>query len=57
MELEDGTGLADLKSELEDMGHKVTLFGNPSGLNGLRVTADGIEGGADKRREGVALGD
>jgi gamma-glutamyltranspeptidase/glutathione hydrolase len=57
LELEDGTGLADLKSELEDMGHKVTLFGNPSGLNGLRVTADGIEGGADKRREGVALGD
>ncbi len=57
IEIEEGTGLVDLRGALEDMGHEVTLFSHRSGLHGLRVTKDGIEGGADSRREGVALGD
>ena len=58
LELEKGTRLEGLKQALEAMGHEVTLFSRPSsGLNGIRVTKAGLEGGADKRREGVALGD
>ena len=58
LELEKGTKLEGLKQALEAMGHEVKLFSRrTSGLNGIRVTKSGIEGGADKRREGVALGD
>ena len=57
LELEKGTKLEGLKQALEAMGHEVKLFSRHSGLNGIRVTKSGIEGGADKRREGVALGD
>ena len=47
-----------LTEELVNQGHEVTLFSRPtSGLNGIRVTKAGLEGGADKRREGVALGE
>ncbi len=56
-DLEKGTGLEDLKPLLEDMGHTVKLFGQVSGLHGIRITKYGLEGGADKRREGVAIGD
>ena len=28
-----------------------------SGLNGIAISADGLEGGTDPRREGVAVGD
>jgi gamma-glutamyltranspeptidase/glutathione hydrolase len=31
-------------------------FGEGSGLHGIEVTADGLRGGADPRREGVAKG-
>ncbi len=56
-DLEAGAGLDDLKPLLEDMGHKVRLVSNVSGLHGIRVTKYGLEGGADKRREGIAIGD
>ena len=42
---------------LEKIGHQVKLFNRASGLNGIFVNEGGLEGGADKRREGVALGD
>jgi gamma-glutamyltranspeptidase/glutathione hydrolase len=57
IEIEEGTDLVGLQGALEGMGHKVTLFSHRSGLHGIRVTKDGFEGGADSRREGVALGD
>ena len=57
LDLEEGSALATLKPELEKMGHKVKLRRLYSGLNGIVVTKDGMEGGSDKRREGVALGD
>lgn len=56
-DLEAGTGLEALKPALEAMGHEVRLMSRASGLHGIRVTDRGLDGGADRRREGVALGD
>jgi len=56
-DLEKGSELESLKPLLEDMGHTVKLVRQVSGLHGVRVTKYGLEGGADKRREGVAIGD
>jgi gamma-glutamyltranspeptidase/glutathione hydrolase len=39
------------------MGHQVRSIRFDSGVNGIRRVAGGYEGGADPRREGVALGD
>ena len=57
LEIEEGTPLADLKPALEAMGHEVRLLPRHSGLIGIIATKDGLEGGADKGREGKALGD
>jgi gamma-glutamyltranspeptidase/glutathione hydrolase len=57
IEIEKNTPLAKLQPDLELLGHQVKLFSFSSGLNGIAVTKDGLEGGADKRREGVAFGD
>ncbi len=54
--LEKGTSLAKLQDDLEDLGHEVELKDFPSGLHGLVMTPDGIQGGADPRREGRAVG-
>jgi len=56
-ELEQGTGLERLAPELERMGHAVRLRPETSGLHGIVRTPKGWAGGADPRREGVALGD
>jgi len=39
------------------LGHQVQRFDFTSGLAIIAVTPEGLEGGADPRREGVALGD
>jgi len=56
-ELERGTKLERLSPELERMGHSVRIRAEASGLHGIVRTATGWAGGADPRREGVALGD
>lgn len=56
-DLEKGTSLEALKPALEEMGHTVKFISSASGLHGIRVTDHGLDGGADKRREGVAIGD
>ncbi|MSP51904.1 MAG: gamma-glutamyltransferase [Alphaproteobacteria bacterium] len=56
-ELEADTPIAVLKGGLEALGHEVTVHAIDSGQQGLAVTPSGIEGGADRRREGVAVGD
>ena len=55
IELEDQTGLADRVPQLESLGHKTDVKQLVSGLHGIRMTPDGLDGGADKRREGVVL--
>mgnify|MGYP000026504057 FL=1 len=54
-DLEEGTAVEDAKAALEALGHEVEVRGLTSGLHGIRRTANGLEGGADPRREGVVL--
>ena len=44
-------------AELKAMGHQVEIGRMISGLQGILRTRDGLTGGADRRREGVVLGD
>ena len=39
-----------------DRGHQIELRSLNSGLHGISVTRKGLQGGADPRREGVAIG-
>lgn len=56
--LEAGTEAAGLAGALAAMGHTVEEANMTSGLHIIRILPDGtLEGGADPRREGVALGD
>ena len=57
IDLEEGTPLAALGPALERLGHEVRITPLVSGLHGVAVTGQGLEGGADPRREGVALSD
>ncbi len=56
-ELERGSKLEALAPELRARGHDVELIDMPSGLHGIAITPQGLVGGADPRREGVALGE
>lgn len=61
-ELEHNTLLAGLADDLAAMGHKVSVRSLNSGLHGITLDylGDGrvvYRGGADPRREGVAIGD
>jgi gamma-glutamyltranspeptidase/glutathione hydrolase len=55
--IERGTALEMLAPALTAMGHQVRAIAFDSGVNGIRRVSGGYEGGADPRREGVALGD
>ncbi len=55
--IEKGTPLEMLTPALSAMGHQVRAIPFDSGVNGIRHVNGGYEGGADPRREGVALGD
>ena len=56
-ELEKDTPLTRHADALKRLGHDVKTGALVSGLHGIRVTPVGYDGGADRRREGVALGD
>ena len=55
--LEPGAAWDGLAAGLAAMGHEVRRMPLTSGEHIIAVTPDGLEGGADPRREGVALGD
>ncbi|GHG89158.1 gamma-glutamyltransferase [Pseudodonghicola xiamenensis] len=55
-DLEAGTGIEALAPELEEMGYEVAPKVLNSGLHAIEI-GHGLKGGADPRREGIALGD
>ena len=55
-DLEAGTAAEDLSQGLTGLGFSVKSRGLNSGLHAIAITADGLEGGADPRREGLAFG-
>jgi gamma-glutamyltranspeptidase/glutathione hydrolase len=56
-ELEADTPVAAFADQLTGMGHQVELMSETSGLHAIAVLKDGLHGGADGRREGVAIGE
>ena len=56
MELEAGTAAAALAEDFSALGFESEVKELNSGLHGIAVYPDRLEGGADPRREGVSLG-
>ena len=56
-EVEAGPGADAMAAALRALGHTVVIGDRPSGLTGILVTPKGLEGAADPRRDGTALGD
>jgi gamma-glutamyltranspeptidase/glutathione hydrolase len=56
-DLEEGTTAASMAADLAALGYKTAVRELNSGLHGIAIGPDGLTGGADPRREGVALGD
>jgi gamma-glutamyltranspeptidase / glutathione hydrolase len=55
--IEPGAAWDGVAEAMSGLGHEVKRLDLTSGLAIIAVTADGLEGGADPRREGVGLGD
>ena len=55
-DLEEGTNAADFAEPLTALGYEVRVGEINSGLHAIEITPDGLSGGADRRREGIALG-
>ena len=56
-DLEEGTDMAALQPALEELGYEVSVRELNSGLHAISIGPDGLKGGADPRREGIALGE
>ena len=56
MDVEASTDAAALTQPLTDLGFEVNETDLTSGLHGIAITPEGLSGGADPRREGIALG-
>ncbi|WP_299787769.1 gamma-glutamyltransferase [uncultured Marivita sp.] len=55
-DVEEGTTAADLETALTDLGFEVNVRDLNSGLHAIAI-GDTLSGGADPRREGIALGE
>ncbi|HSH82518.1 MAG TPA: gamma-glutamyltransferase [Herpetosiphonaceae bacterium] len=55
-EIEAGTEAETWKSTLEAKGHRVRAIDMNSGIQAIIIGPSGLTGGADSRREGVAIG-
>jgi gamma-glutamyltranspeptidase/glutathione hydrolase len=56
-EIEAGTEAEGWKAALQAKGHEIRAIAMTSGIQAIVVTPAGFAGGADSRREGVAIGD
>ncbi|MFK7858123.1 MAG: gamma-glutamyltransferase [Granulosicoccus sp.] len=56
-DLEENTGATDLQTELEQLGFEVNVRGLNSGLHAIVIDNEVLMGGADPRREGIAVGE
>ena len=56
-DIEVGTSAEDFAEDLAALGYEVEAKELNSGLHGIAFTPSGLEGAADTRREGVAVGD
>ncbi len=56
MDVEQGTEAENLIEPLKQLGIQVRARDLNSGLHAIRITSQGLEGAADPRREGVAIG-
>lgn len=56
-DLEEGTSAEALAGSLEGLGYEVRIGGLNSGIHAISIGPEGLRGGADPRREGVALGE
>ncbi len=54
--LEKGTPIAELEGPLKALGHNVKVIDLNSGLHGIQFKSGKLIGGADPRREGIAVG-
>ncbi len=55
-ELEENTAASDLSQPLIDLGYKTDIRDLNSGVQAIVITDDGLQGGADPRREGKVMG-
>jgi gamma-glutamyltranspeptidase/glutathione hydrolase len=55
-DVEEGTDAESLAEPLSSLGFEVNARGLNSGLHAIAI-ADQLEGGADPRREGIAIGE
>ncbi len=56
-DVEEGTPAEKFAGPLSALGYDVEARSLNSGLHGIEITDDGFEGGADPRREGLAIGE
>lgn len=54
--IEEGEGAQELADGLAALGHETAIANLNSGLHVIKIDGDMLIGGADKRREGVAMG-
>lgn len=56
-DIEEGPGAGTLAADLQALGHETNVRDLNSGLHAILITPEGLTGAADKRREGLAMGD
>ncbi|MEM7471561.1 MAG: gamma-glutamyltransferase [Pseudomonadota bacterium] len=56
-DVEEGTTATNLSDPLTGLGFEVNARALTSGLHAISIGASGLKGGADPRREGIALGE
>ncbi|MEM8570993.1 MAG: gamma-glutamyltransferase [Pseudomonadota bacterium] len=56
-DIETGGGAEVIAAQLQELGHETNIRDLNSGLHAILIGPDGLVGAADKRREGLALGE